>query len=165
MVGVLLGFGPGGHRVGAFTWAALSGALLVLSFPSVGHPAAAWVALTPSTRENGCVQVLPGSHAAGQRAHRDARDERAMLSRGQTLAEAVDDGDAVDLLLAPGEVSQRGDVVDVFALGSPRALRLEFFDDVLDSIRHFDPASQCSLAVLENADLALGSATKSDVVL
>ena len=46
-MGVLLGFGPGGHRVGAFTWAALSGALLVLSFPSVGHPAAAWVALTP----------------------------------------------------------------------------------------------------------------------
>ena len=65
----------------------------------------AWVALTPSTRENGCVQVLPGSHAAGQRAHRDARDERAMLSRGQTLAEAVDDGDAVDLVLAPGAVT------------------------------------------------------------
>jgi len=44
---VLLGFSPGGHRFRAFTWAALSGALLALSFPSIGHPAAAWVALTP----------------------------------------------------------------------------------------------------------------------
>ena len=47
MVGVLLGVGRGGHRFGAFTGAALSGALLALSFPSIGHPAAAWVALTP----------------------------------------------------------------------------------------------------------------------
>ena len=43
----LLGLGPGRHRVAAFTCAALSGALLALSFPSLGHPAAAWVALTP----------------------------------------------------------------------------------------------------------------------
>ena len=46
-MGVLLGVGSGTHRVGAFTGAALSGALLALSFPSIGHPAAAWVALTP----------------------------------------------------------------------------------------------------------------------
>ena len=43
----LLGFGPGRHRSAAFTGAVLSGALLALSFPSHGHPAAAWVALTP----------------------------------------------------------------------------------------------------------------------
>lgn len=65
----------------------------------------AWVALTPSTRENGCVQVLPGSHVSGQRAHRDQRDQRAMLSRGQTLAEPVNEAAAVDLPLAPGEVT------------------------------------------------------------
>ncbi len=35
------------HRLGAFTAAALSGALLVLSFPLWGHPGAAWVALAP----------------------------------------------------------------------------------------------------------------------
>ena len=43
----LFGLGPGHPRVAAFTCAALSGALLALSFPSLGHPAAAWVALTP----------------------------------------------------------------------------------------------------------------------
>lgn len=65
----------------------------------------AWVALTPSTRENGCVQILPGSHRDGQRPHRDQPDERALLSRGQTLAENLDASEAVDLLLEPGEVS------------------------------------------------------------
>jgi non-heme Fe2+,alpha-ketoglutarate-dependent halogenase len=65
----------------------------------------AWVALTPSTRDNGCVQLLPGSHRSGQRPHRDQADQRAMLSRGQTLTDALDDSQAVDLVLAPGDVS------------------------------------------------------------
>ena len=43
----LLGLGPGQHRCGAFLGAALSGALLALSFPTLGHPVVAWVALTP----------------------------------------------------------------------------------------------------------------------
>ena len=52
----------------------------------------------------------------------------------------------VPVVLAPGEVSQRGDVVDLFPLGSKQAVRLEFFDDEIESIRQFDPASQRSLA-------------------
>ena len=65
----------------------------------------AWAALTPSTLENGCVQVLPGGHRNGQRGHLDERDERAMLSRGQTLNESVDESQAVDLIMRPGDVS------------------------------------------------------------
>jgi hypothetical protein len=65
----------------------------------------AWVALTPSTPENGCVEVLPGSHTTGQRPHKDQRDERAMLSRGQTLTDAIDDSGAVRLEMQPGDVS------------------------------------------------------------
>ncbi|MCH9673533.1 MAG: phytanoyl-CoA dioxygenase family protein [Gammaproteobacteria bacterium] len=65
----------------------------------------AWVALTDSTIENGCLQVLPGSHQAGQRPHKDRRDERAMLSRGQTLTDQLDEGQAINLLLSAGDVS------------------------------------------------------------
>jgi hypothetical protein len=65
----------------------------------------AWIALTPSTRENGCVQILPASHREGQRPHRDQVDERALLSRGQTLSETLEEANAVDLTLEPGEVS------------------------------------------------------------
>jgi len=65
----------------------------------------AWVALTESTRENGCVQILPGSHTEGQRPHFDVPDPKAMLSRGQTLAATIDDSRAVDLVLSAGDVS------------------------------------------------------------
>lgn len=65
----------------------------------------AWIALTPSTLDNGCVQILPASHRDGQRPHRDQPDESALLSRGQTISENLDESKAVDLLLEPGEVS------------------------------------------------------------
>jgi non-heme Fe2+,alpha-ketoglutarate-dependent halogenase len=65
----------------------------------------AWVALTDSTQENGCVEVMPGSHALGQRPHRDDRDKRAMLSRGQTLSIDLDESRAAPLLLSAGEIS------------------------------------------------------------
>jgi hypothetical protein len=65
----------------------------------------AWVALTDSTRENGCVQMIPRSHTTGQRPHFDQPDPKAMLSRGQTLADTVDEDGAVDMVLAAGDVS------------------------------------------------------------
>jgi len=65
----------------------------------------AWVALTDSTPENGCVQIIPHSHTTGQRPHFDQPDPKAMLSRGQTLADAIDETRAVRLELAAGEVS------------------------------------------------------------
>jgi len=65
----------------------------------------AWVALTDSTPENGCVQIIPGSHTTGQRPHFDQPDPKAMLSRGQTLADTIDDSRAVGLVLTAGEVS------------------------------------------------------------
>jgi non-haem Fe2+, alpha-ketoglutarate-dependent halogenase len=65
----------------------------------------AWVALTDSTPDNGCVQIIPASHTTGQRPHFDQPDARAMLSRGQTLADAIDASSAVDMILAAGDVS------------------------------------------------------------
>jgi ectoine hydroxylase-related dioxygenase (phytanoyl-CoA dioxygenase family) len=65
----------------------------------------AWVALTPSTPESGCVQVLPGSHRAGQRAHIDQKDPQIMLSRGQSIKDKVDEAAAVPILLQPGQFS------------------------------------------------------------
>ena len=65
----------------------------------------AWVALTDSTPENGCVQIIPASHNTGQRPHFDQPDPRAMLSRGQTLADTVEEDRAINLVLRAGEVS------------------------------------------------------------
>jgi non-heme Fe2+,alpha-ketoglutarate-dependent halogenase len=66
----------------------------------------AWVALTPSRAESGCVRVIPGFHHKGQLAHvDDHNDPLTMLSRGQTLAETIREEDAVDLVMEPGDVS------------------------------------------------------------
>ncbi len=64
----------------------------------------AWIALTPSTPETGCLRVLPGSHAR-QLAHADSFAPDNMLSRGQEVAVAVDEAEAADIVLAAGEMS------------------------------------------------------------
>ncbi len=45
----------------------------------------------------------------------------------------------------PGQYSRRGGIIDVFAMGGDRPVRVEFFDDQVESIRRFDPISQRSL--------------------
>ena len=66
----------------------------------------AWVALTQSRPESGCVRVIPGSHHNGQLAHfDDHKDPLTMLSRGQKLTDAIREEDAVHLVLEPGDVS------------------------------------------------------------
>lgn len=65
----------------------------------------AWVAVTPSTRESGCLRVVPGSHHQEQLPHRSTGDAGNMLSRSQELAVEVDEDEAVDVVLQPGEMS------------------------------------------------------------
>ncbi|MBM4014967.1 MAG: transcription-repair coupling factor, partial [Planctomycetes bacterium] len=52
------------------------------------------------------------------------------------------------LVTAPGEVSFRGDIVDFFAYGAERPVRVELFDDEIESLRAFDPESQRSTGEL-----------------
>ncbi len=63
------------------------------------------------------------------------------------LEQAVDWGyTRVPLVNAPGDVAMRGDILDIFCPGYAKPLRLEFFGDTLDDIRHFDPLNQRSIA-------------------
>jgi non-heme Fe2+,alpha-ketoglutarate-dependent halogenase len=64
----------------------------------------AWVALTPSTRENGCMRVIPGTHKSAV-PHADTFADRNLLSRGQEIAVDVDLDQAVDVVLRPGQMS------------------------------------------------------------
>ena len=43
-----------------------------------------------------------------------------------------------------GEIALRGGILDVYPLTSPWPVRLEFFGDELESLRHFDPLTQMS---------------------
>jgi ectoine hydroxylase-related dioxygenase (phytanoyl-CoA dioxygenase family) len=64
----------------------------------------AWVALTDSTPENGCLRVVPGSHGKNL-IHRETGAPDNALSRGQEIAVEVDESQAVDIVLQPGELS------------------------------------------------------------
>lgn len=69
------------------------------------HVCTAWIALSRSFSGNGAMQVVPGTHAAGQLPHVDTFDEDNALARGQEIAVEVDGDDVVTLELEPGEMS------------------------------------------------------------
>ena len=62
----------------------------------------AWVALSPSTIESGCMRMLPGSHRAPALSHTDTFQENNMLTRGQTIF-GVDEDKAVNIEVDTGE--------------------------------------------------------------
>ena len=73
-----------------------------LSSPDV---VTAWVAFTPSTVETGCMRVIPGTHLVDQLPHRETYAADNLLSRGQEVEATVDERQAVDVVLEPGQVS------------------------------------------------------------
>jgi ectoine hydroxylase-related dioxygenase (phytanoyl-CoA dioxygenase family) len=64
----------------------------------------AWIALSDSNVGNGCMRVIPGSHAR-KLAHAERHAPGNLLSRGQEIAVEVDERDAVDVILRAGEMS------------------------------------------------------------
>jgi ectoine hydroxylase-related dioxygenase (phytanoyl-CoA dioxygenase family) len=64
----------------------------------------AWVALSPATPRSGCMRFVAGSHREIVE-HHDTFHTDNLLTRGQEIAVEVDEADAVDVVLAPGEMS------------------------------------------------------------
>jgi ectoine hydroxylase-related dioxygenase (phytanoyl-CoA dioxygenase family) len=64
----------------------------------------AWVALSPSSVQSGCVQVIPGSHQRGQLPHGIDKSLANMFPTGQTVAVGAD-AELDLLLLEPGQFS------------------------------------------------------------
>jgi non-heme Fe2+,alpha-ketoglutarate-dependent halogenase len=64
----------------------------------------AWIALTPSTRETGCMTMVSGTHQDGIHKHEDTFHENNILTRGQQICD-IDESKKVDLILKPGQMS------------------------------------------------------------
>jgi ectoine hydroxylase-related dioxygenase (phytanoyl-CoA dioxygenase family) len=64
-----------------------------------------WLALSPATVESGAMRIVPGSHLKGQISHRETYNKQSFLTRGQEVETAIDEDEAVDILLEPGEIS------------------------------------------------------------
>jgi non-heme Fe2+,alpha-ketoglutarate-dependent halogenase len=83
----------GWHQDGRY-WAMLSDQVVT-----------AWIALSPSTRHNGCLLVVPGSHRRGLLPHREGVSSTNILSRQQEVALDITDTEVRRLELSPGEFS------------------------------------------------------------
>ncbi|MFH0943950.1 MAG: transcription-repair coupling factor [Planctomycetota bacterium] len=49
------------------------------------------------------------------------------------------------MVAKPADLSIRGDIVDLFPMGETQSIRIELFDDLVESIRSFDPETQLSV--------------------
>ena len=113
------------------------GAYWGLSEPGV---TSAWIALSPSTRENGCLRVVPGSHTSRTLPFAETPAPDNLLASGAEILVAVDEAEAADLLLAPGEMSLHH--VDIVHGSSPNGSdgkRVGF------AVRYISPATSQQL--------------------
>jgi len=62
----------------------------------------------------------------------------------------------VTQVVSPGEYAVRGGIIDLFPMGAAMPLRLDLFDDEIDTIRTFDPDTQRSLYPVPSVHLLPG---------
>ncbi len=53
----------------------------------------------------------------------------------------------------PMSFATRGYIIDIFSINYDKPIRIEFFDDVVDSIRYFDNNSQRTLEIIDEVDI------------
>ncbi len=64
-----------------------------------------WIAIDAATPENGCLQVIPGSHQDRTLARHNENDADGLALNLELDASQFDPADAVDIVLEPGQVS------------------------------------------------------------
>ncbi|UYG05940.1 transcription-repair coupling factor [Halomonas sp. LR3S48] len=60
---------------------------------------------------------------------------------------------AVETVYEPGEYALRGALIDLYPMGSDSPLRIDLFDDEIDTLRRFDPDTQRSEDKVERVEL------------
>ncbi|HZK25241.1 MAG TPA: transcription-repair coupling factor [Oscillospiraceae bacterium] len=79
----------------------------------------------------------------------------AELGMEQLLKLLVTAGyERVELVEVAGQFSVRGGIADIFPIGEATPYRIEFFGDLIESIRSFDPLTQRSQESLQSLQLA-----------
>lgn len=89
------------------------------------------------------IQAQTFSFRRGDRFDRDAFCE-TLVQVGYRRVEEVQ---------APGEFATRGAIFDLFPMGSSKPVRIELFDDEIETLRHFDPETQRSQEKIETFEL------------
>src|SRR5690625_4851098 len=75
------------------------------------------------------------------------------------LSTLVDMGyEQANMVTTPGEFSRRGGIIDIYPVTEAYPIRIELFDNEVDSIRFFNAEDQRSLSQLE--EVMIGPATE-----
>lgn len=76
------------------------------------------------------------------------------ITRNKILKKLTDLGyERVDQVERVGHFSVRGDIIDIFSINEEHPVRIEFFGDVVDSIRYFNEDSQRSIKSLKKVTI------------
>ena len=99
--------------------------------------------------EAACMRLFPRDHYAALALHLKRGEEylpdmlvEHLLSVGYIR---------VDVVEMPGQVTLRGGILDIYSPEMDRPVRVEFFGDEIESIRRFDPDTQRSASMLDDA--------------
>ncbi|MDQ3145280.1 MAG: transcription-repair coupling factor, partial [Pseudomonadota bacterium] len=98
------------------------------------------------------IRQLTRRLAEGEKVERDRLVE-LLVANGYQRTDAVHDA---------GEFAVRGSIVDLYPAGEATALRLDFFDDEIETMRRFDPADQRSIGTAGAFTLMPASETLLD---
>ncbi|HSP85490.1 MAG TPA: transcription-repair coupling factor [Psychrobacter sp.] len=90
-------------------------------------------------------RVAPPSWLIGQHFDLSVGDQFDISIQRALLAKAG--YRAVENVFEPGEFAVRGSIIDIFAMGQPFPLRLDLFDDEIETIRFFNAQTQRTLTV------------------
>ena len=111
----------------------------------------AWIAITPSRPESGCMRYLPGSHLQGRRPHLDTHAEDNLLHRGQDASAGVDEQAVRDIPLRPGQASlHHGWVLHASGPNTSAERRIGL------TVQYLTPAVRQTLTDRETATLVRG---------
>jgi len=98
--------------------------------------------------------VVTYTEAVEERVLRSRKIRESILSlrKGESLSHSIisdvlfEEGfRKVDFVTQPGEFALRGSLVDIYSFADEKPLRIDFFGDEIESIRHFNPDNQLSV--------------------
>jgi transcription-repair coupling factor (superfamily II helicase) len=108
------------------------------------------------------MQPVPSPEALAKRRLTLLKDQQAepdelverLIQGGFERVEAVDQ---------QGQFARRGGILDVFPHGAVQPLRIEFFGDRIESIRHFDLDTQRSVDRIDGCELLMAATAQADL--
>ena len=104
------------------------------------------------TSASGLTMKSFGPELLAREFHTVHRGERVSMDRllGRWVSLGYRTERAVEV---PGTMSRRGGILDIFPAGEPLPIRLEFWGDVVESMRTFDPGTQRALEQVERVSV------------